>query len=144
MVEGGQDCKVTEDSRLNSASIGAFLDPQNRMATPAEVLGFPSLSPIWSSSFGSVQHHTGFPMGHKYLRVSDTNVLNPERSRSSRKNMGRTNAVLNIFMATIYRSIYSRCQKARSQSLAFRSEGRVGRTMSGCESWVLLDVNTKE
>lgn len=40
MVGDGQDRKVTEDSRLNSATIGAFLDPQNRMATPAEVLGF--------------------------------------------------------------------------------------------------------
>lgn len=43
-------------------------------------------------------------MGHEYPRVSDTNILNPEHSRSSRKSMGKTNGVLNIFVATRYRS----------------------------------------
>lgn len=45
-------------------------------------------------------------MGHEYPRVSDTNNLNPEHSRSSRKNMGGgTNGVLNIFVATSSRSM---------------------------------------
>lgn len=61
-------------------------------------------------------------MGHEYLRVSETNNLNPEHSGPSRKNMGRKNGALNIFVATSYRS---RAETKRLRVRAWPSSLRV-------------------